>query len=465
MRTLSIDQIETLNAHGPYNHSAWTGGAGVLTHEEALEGRGRFIADTLLSVLTTRFSGDRLARMSILDVGCYDGWILHQIGGLPLRRLVGVEPRSKNIRKGEVARSILGIETRVEFVQGGIENLAESVRGEIFDIVVATGLLHHVESPAAALRSLRQVCGELLFLETITLDSRHIGAAARAEIEPKDVVYFGRPKTVGMCGNKLESSYYDGSATGLSVVGIPSIETIALCCEAAGFSPPRLEVNPAGYRRAMWRGKRPFHAAILTAEPAPRQTCQDLGHGQAYERKLAAARIRREDLAPLHQRFCLGKTRVAHTEVSRAVSALIGKRGERAAGTALERLVESQVEREILRSFAHSPAGKIALEMGKTHLADNDPAAAEIEFRRVTGGWNADWRSTYRAFHYLAAIARSRGLDKDRRRYEELLAVANPHFPARAWPEDVEAEEAEANGLTRAAGMTRLGSSSPLQEV
>ncbi len=261
----SLADIEALNAHGPYNDSVWTAGGAVLTHEEALSGRGHYLAKTLREVLTARFTRGELAEMSIADIGCYDGWIPHEVSDLPFRKMVGVEPRLKNIRKGELARKVFGIDTRVEFRVGGLENLEQCLGGEVFDIVVSTGLLHHVESPAEALRAMRPRCGRLLFLETIALDSRKIGDRARAGIEPRDVVYFGRAKTVGMSGNKLESSYYDGSATGLEVVSISSFETIALSCEAAGFSAPKLEADPDAYRRAAWKGRRPFHAVILTA--------------------------------------------------------------------------------------------------------------------------------------------------------------------------------------------------------
>ena len=44
--------------------------------------------------------------MKILDVGCNDGWILHQLSDLPFKKLVGIEPRKKNIEKGKLARKI-----------------------------------------------------------------------------------------------------------------------------------------------------------------------------------------------------------------------------------------------------------------------------------------------------------------------------------------------------------------------
>ena len=38
---------------------------------------------------------------SILDIGCNDGWVLHQLSDLPFKKMVGIEPREKNIEKGD----------------------------------------------------------------------------------------------------------------------------------------------------------------------------------------------------------------------------------------------------------------------------------------------------------------------------------------------------------------------------
>jgi SAM-dependent methyltransferase len=370
--------------------------------------------------------------MSILDIGCYDGYLLHAVSDLPFRKMVGIEPRSKNIRKGEIARELLGIETRVEFRRGGLEDL-DRVAGEPFDVVVATGLLHHVESPAEALRALRRVCRGMLFLETIILDSRHLSSTVRREVEPKDVVYYGREKLVGLSAQKLESGYYDGSATGLRVVSLPSLETLRLCLDVASFAPPSIEAAPDAYRDRVWKGRRPFHAVILTAAPlaAGGAGC---GQGREYERSLAASQLRSADLAPLSERYLKGFKRVRHTELSRAAAALIRTPGSTRASEAIGRLVSDPAQREILRALPHAPQDKIAVESGKQKLAAGDLDGAKTLFRRVTTRWNADWRSVYRSLHYLAQIAQREGDRSAFERYSTLLATANPEFPTDAWP-------------------------------
>ncbi len=401
---MTCQDIELVNAHGPYNHAVWRNGGLSLTHEEALEGRARLLASSLEQVLRRHFTLAEMPELSILDVGCYDGWLLHEISSLPLARLVGIEPRPKNIRKGEIARAMLGIETRVEFRCGSLDSLAAVLNGEQFDIVVATGLLHHVESHVQALRGLRRVCRRLLFLETIVLDSRHLSQEAQREIEAKDVIYFGRTKLVGLSGQKLESAYYDGSATGLQVVSLPSIETLELCCQAAGFSPPVVEAEPETYRRQVGEGQRPFQAAILTAEAAAIPDGHEaIEHGRAYERQMAGTILGRDQI----EQWQGGEAR--DTEASEAV-------------------------REIVKNIAHSPADKLAVEWGKILLSEGSLEAARQQFLQVTGRWNADWRSVYRSFHYLSHIARLQESEAERVRYRELLQAANAYFPEDAWP-------------------------------
>jgi SAM-dependent methyltransferase len=370
--------------------------------------------------------------MTVADVGCYDGWLIHQLSDLPFRRLVGIEPREKNIRKGQVARRLLGVESRVEFRLGALDSLPD----ERFDIVIAAGLLHHVEAPVQALRSLRRICGRLLFAETIILDSRHCSEEVRREVEPKDVVYYGRAKSCGLSGQKLESAYYDGSSTALSLVSIPTWETIELACEAAGFAAPVEQVRPEEYRKAVWGAKRPCLAAIFTAEPAADSRLDFAGQteGAKYEAALAATVLDLEDLTPLFQEFVSGERPRKPTAVSAAASQIIRGAPVTEKPQALDALGLSPEASEILKNLAHAPADKIRLELGKALLAGGNLTEAENQFLAITRRWNADWRSVYRAFHYLSAISGRRGDAAGEAHYLELLSVANANFPKDAWP-------------------------------
>src|SRR5262245_31809285 len=182
------EEIEELNAFGPYNHAVWRGRGVTISHEESLAGRMEFLSGLVRRVLIESFSPAEMAQLTVVDVGCYDGWLLEQLSDLPFKRMVGIEPRGRNLDKGRKVREILGINSRVEYRMGSLESLGR----ETFDVVISTGLLHHLESVGDALRMLRSICNRKLFLETMCLSSRHITADFIRELEPKDIVYFGR---------------------------------------------------------------------------------------------------------------------------------------------------------------------------------------------------------------------------------------------------------------------------------
>jgi hypothetical protein len=169
-----------------------------------------------------------------------------------------------------------------------------------------------------------------------------------------------------------------------------------------------VEVDPDSYcgRLPDGAGRRPFRAAILTAEPvaAVREGSADATeHGRAYERTMAGTVLSRDQIERL---------RAGHD---------LGANADEAA-------------REIARNIAHAPFEKLAVEEGKLLLSLGDHAAARQQFLAVTGRWNADWRSVYRSFHFLAHLGRLAGDTAECARYRELLRSANPHFPEDAWP-------------------------------
>mgnify|MGYP001399784175 CR=1 FL=1 len=64
--------------------------------------------------------------MTVLDIGCYDGWITNELQRrLGFEEAIGVEPRKKNIDKGVVAREALSIETECTFIQGSLSQLKD----------------------------------------------------------------------------------------------------------------------------------------------------------------------------------------------------------------------------------------------------------------------------------------------------------------------------------------------------
>src|SRR5262249_52604512 len=139
-------------------------GRGVtISQEDGLSGRSDILATCIRKALLESYSPQEMADMSLADIGCHDGWLIERLSDLPFKRLIGIEPRARNIEKGKKVRKILGIDSRVELRIGTLEALGE----ETFDIVICAGLMHHLEGLGDALRTLKSICRRKLFIESM----------------------------------------------------------------------------------------------------------------------------------------------------------------------------------------------------------------------------------------------------------------------------------------------------------
>ena len=222
--SLSTEQIEILNANGPYSMAVWKSGEVCVGNEEGLAGRSEYFVKKIRDSISKNFSLEQLKQFSILDIGCNDGWVLHELSDLPFQKMVGIEPREKNIQKGKIVRDILKIENNVDYRIGDIESL----EGEKYDIVLCCGVLYHVESIPTALRNIRAVCNKMLFVESRCLSSHFITEELKAEIEMRDLIYQFNEEICGLTAQKYESSYHDGSTAKTTIVNVPSTESLIM---------------------------------------------------------------------------------------------------------------------------------------------------------------------------------------------------------------------------------------------
>lgn len=94
---------------------------------------------------------------SVLDVGCGTGRSLKILGDhLPEARLCGIEPSPEMLAKARAAVP------RAELQQGAGEHLPYP--GESVDLVVATGILHHVDDPQRCIREMFRVARKAVLI-------------------------------------------------------------------------------------------------------------------------------------------------------------------------------------------------------------------------------------------------------------------------------------------------------------
>ena len=429
---LTPEAIELANAYGPYTHGTWAGPSVTVGNEEALSGRGAFMASVIRQALVTRFSADEMASMTLVDVGCYDGWLICQLEDLPFARMIGIEPRQKNLDKGRMIRGLLGIETRCEFRQGAIENLPEALAGVKADVVICAGLFHHLSSTADGVARLHEICEQFLFLETICFPSSLEDSRLKQALELKDLPYFFGNEQFGVSGHKLESGYYDGSATRMSVVSLPSIGALRMFLEVQGFADVSVVADPEAYAKAVDGGWRKFSAVCMTANKV--KAGPDVSTWvDAYESGIICTLLPLPVARALYTRFCLGQNPEDFSPLAQVAEDLVAQHGDRYGELfeTLSALTDDRFTQEIVKNLRYAPSDKIALEYGKALLADGRLPEAESVLVTVTRRLNGDWRAVYRAFCVMAWSLRERQHAVEAARYEQLCLTANPAFPDR----------------------------------
>ena len=429
-KIISTEDIEILNAHGPYSMAVWTSGNVAVGNEEGLRGRSAYFTQLIRKALLENFSLDELSTFSILDVGCNDGWVLHELSDLPFSKMVGVEPREKNIKKGEVVRKVLKLKNRVEYRCGDIESL----NGEIFDVVICAGVLYHVESIPLALRQLRDSCKKFLFIESRCLSSSLISKKLKDQIEMRDLVYQFKKKHVGITAQKFESAYHDGSARRTTIVNIPTTESLLMSLESLGFNDLKVVANTKDYRDSVWKNRRPLDGVCITAmvNQCNKDDClNEKDWIMKYEYGLRNTILKRSLMQPLYKFFLQNKFSVDC--FGKSIFVLLYILSPAVFSNALLKIMSflsyGEYELEILKNLRYAPKDKIALEFGKILESEGKSSEALTVLKQISSKINADWRSVYRSYFLISKIYGSQKEYGKRDRYLSLCLTCNPKYP------------------------------------
>ncbi len=427
--SISNEDIETLNAHGPYSMAIWSSGNISVGNEEGLKGRSAYFTKLIRKALLENFTLDEIKTFSILDVGCNDGWVLHSLSDLPFAKMVGIEPREKNIQKGQVVRKILKCENRVDYRCGDIESLGS----ETFDIVICAGVLYHVESIPLALRQLRNVCKRFLFIESRCMASSFMNNKLKEHIEMRDLVYQFKKPIYGLTAQKFESAYHDGSARHTTIVNIPTTESLLMNLEILGFDNIKVVADTKTYRSSVWKNRRPLEGVCITAKINSVETHQPFDEKawiSKYEASLQQTILSRKIVLPLYRYFVEKKSPypmpLKAWLVLRYITApiWISKLYEK-----LLRFYAQGIELEILKNLRYSPADKITLEWGKILYTEGHLDEALKTLKQISSKLNSDWRAVYRSFFLMSQILKQQGKNTEAERYLNLCNTCNPKYP------------------------------------
>jgi SAM-dependent methyltransferase len=427
---ITTNQIEELNANGPYSMAIWNSGEVSVGNEEGLAGRSEYFLKLIRESILKNFSLKEIENLSILDIGCNDGWVLHQLSDLPFANMVGIEPRLKNIEKGKTVRKILKLKNSVEYRVGDIE----SIEGEKFDIVICAGVLYHVESIPSSLRKIRESCKKMVFIESRCLSSSHITQEIKDEIEMRDLVYQFKEEICGITAQKYESAYHDGSSAHNTIVNVPSAESLIMNLSILGFDNIDMVADPDTYRSDVWKDKRPLGGVCITAIlpeiPIVLESEED-DWITKYERGLEAEILPRDLLEPLYKSFCLNENIEFTGNLIQINKYLTSSDGEVLSidKNWLPKKYQTKYAIEILKNWKYKPSDKIALEYGKLLKSENQLEEALVVLKRIITQLNADWRAVYRSLYLLSKLYNLTGNTDLANKYKELCLRSNHKYP------------------------------------
>jgi len=114
-----------------------------------------------LRTVNMLFGSAERANVKIADVGCLEGCYTAEFARAGYDA-TGIEVRAVNMKKCQFVSDSLGL-PNLRFVQDDAANLAD--HGP-FDAVLCSGLLYHLENPAAFLQTLADTTRRVLLLET-----------------------------------------------------------------------------------------------------------------------------------------------------------------------------------------------------------------------------------------------------------------------------------------------------------
>jgi 2-polyprenyl-3-methyl-5-hydroxy-6-metoxy-1,4-benzoquinol methylase len=121
---------------------------------------GRVIPGVDRSPVADRIYPADLDGKSVLDVGCYYGFFLHEAIRRGAQRAVGIEADPERFRIASTLAQLW--EGKIDIYEGLLEDVEIK---EKFDVVLFLNVLHHVKDPVPVIRKLASLCRGTLIVE------------------------------------------------------------------------------------------------------------------------------------------------------------------------------------------------------------------------------------------------------------------------------------------------------------
>jgi SAM-dependent methyltransferase len=162
--TVREEMAAVVARYGPWTAHNIRLGDGIYTISE--QAAGDEVKLRRVTQLALDVSGGSLRGVRALDLACLEGMYALELASRGAE-VVAVEGRAANVEKARFAASTLGLD--VDFQLGDVRDLSRERYGE-FDLVLALGILYHLDTPDLFpfVARIAEVCGRALIVDTAT---------------------------------------------------------------------------------------------------------------------------------------------------------------------------------------------------------------------------------------------------------------------------------------------------------
>lgn len=439
-----------LNAYGPYEHGIWSKQQNSLDSTSEFAGTMLFyrrsyeLVEQISKSLLEIFTKNELKNKSILDIGCYDGWILHMLNQkFNFKIALGIEPRQKNIDKGIYARNFYSIKSDVKFKLGTINSANKIIGNKKFDIVINLGTLHHVSSTPDAIKSLCEISNDILIIDSMVIpEPTKDKTKILKYLNLKDLVYFNEKKIWAIAGYKFESPYFDGSTSDTQIVNVPEERLIQMSLEIQDFKIIRQTAPEKNfYNKKMQKLRGVKESLIISRKNLVNQKELDW-QIKIHDHELFSVATK---IDPIIIYFWLRKLNLVKD--AKFLKSLINNlhfislfKGRVAFNFSVNPtkiilklstkfIKKSATELELISNISRAPLDKILLELGKFYISKGHIFEAIECLERIVDKFGSDWRSFYRACFLLSYAYETQNRLKESHEYLNLLNISNPNWP------------------------------------
>ena len=421
--------IEELNSNGNLNCSEWEENSIKIGNEEGLKGRSNLLLTEIKNFIQKNYSPKKIKQMSLLDVGCFDGYFSTYLSKLEFKRVIGIEPKKKNIENGIAIRKFLNIKnsSNLEFIHGNIENYKPG--DEKFDIVMCLGVMHHVGDHFNFIKKLCSLSKHAVILDTRVIQNESLNVnSAINKSELLDVFYknkFNINKNKFLSNDlfsfsifKYETAFNDSSTVNSGVVSVPSKHLVRMLFKNFNFNNLNEIISPEKYRNLL-NHKRPLDGYLICARKEDFIDIKSKRTVINYENKIRRVQINKDLILSLYNNVVLNKKKYYNLKIY--FDTMMIRFGFNKIYFMFNQKQDPAIK-EIINNFKYSYHDKITYEYARLLFSEKKYSEAENFFLYIVQKLNSDFRTVYRSFYFLYKIAKiNKDLSKQKKYFSYYL--------------------------------------------